>query len=79
MAKYKTLDDIIYQGDTAEELCQNMQASAIFLAHESLPKYLAGFAGRIKEMEGFDVRAWPPEDFIADMQARGIITRLNDN
>ena len=79
MAKYRMDDDRIYQGDTAEELCQNMHASAIFLADQSLQEYLAGFAGRIKDMDGLDIRAWPPEKFIADLLAHGILTKLNDN
>ncbi len=79
MAKYKTLDDRIFQGDTAEELCQNLHASAMFLADQSLQEYMAGYAERIKDMDGVDIRAWPAEDFIADLIAQGIITRLNDN
>ncbi len=79
MINRKFDDGKIFEADSDQELCEKIHASAIFLADQSLQEYLAGFAGRIKDMDGLDIRAWPPEKFIADLLAHGILTKLNDN
>lgn len=69
-----THDGQRYAGRDAGSAVDAMQAAGLFVRSLSRSDYMAGVADRLARLEGVDVRSDTAVNFLADLEAAGLVT-----
>ena len=75
---YTTNDGKVVQGETAEEVGQDLRATSL-IPERSLQEYVDGVARRAFESRGIEVRTDTLEHFLADLQKDGLMCPVTRN
>ncbi|WP_338761786.1 hypothetical protein WAF17_16200 [Bernardetia sp. ABR2-2B] len=77
MKTYKTQDEQVIKSLSNLEIVEQLKNEGRFTRQESIEKYMKGFAERLKEYEGIEIRFDSVDNFVEDLIKNNYLIEIN--